>query len=128
MQVQGVSRDTLPWEAPFQPYAAWIGFIGSSAIVLITGFPVFLKGNFTASGFIAAYVGIPIFVIPIIIWKLVYKTKVSPGRLSSSDPFEFVSALTKFPSLSERATWIFGLVAFRRVLSKLVLSNHAEDY
>ncbi|KAK7955342.1 amino acid permease-like protein [Apiospora saccharicola] len=80
MKVQGVSRDTLPWKAPFQPYAAWIGFIGSSLIVLITGFPVFLKGNFTASGFIAAYVGIPIFVIPIVIWKLVYKTKFIRAR------------------------------------------------
>ncbi|KAK7910568.1 Dicarboxylic amino acid permease [Apiospora marii] len=80
MKVQGISRDTLPWKAPFQPYAAWIGFVGSSVIVLITGFPVFLKGNFTASGFIAAYVGIPIFVVPIIVWKLVHKTKFIRAR------------------------------------------------
>ncbi|KAK8110152.1 general amino acid permease [Apiospora kogelbergensis] len=92
MQVQNVSRDTLPWKAPFQPYAAWVGFVGSTIIVFITGFPVFLQGNWSASDFIASYVGIPIFVIPIIIWKLVYKTKfirardmdLWSGRLSQS--------------------------------------------
>lgn len=78
MKVQGVSRDTLPWKAPFQPYTAWFGFIGASIITLVAGFPVFLKGNWSTSDFVASYVGIPIFIIPIVAWKLVYKTKVSP--------------------------------------------------
>ncbi|KAL1852744.1 hypothetical protein Daus18300_012075 [Diaporthe australafricana] len=75
MKAQGVSRDSLPWAAPFQPYAAWVGFIGSAIITLISGFPVFLKGNWSSSDFIASYVGIPIFVLPIIGWKLWHKTK-----------------------------------------------------
>ncbi|KAF2847087.1 amino acid permease-like protein [Plenodomus tracheiphilus IPT5] len=75
MKAQGVSRDTLPWAGPFQPYTAWYGFIGASIITLITGFPVFLKGNWNTADFVASYVGIPIFIIPIIIWKLVKKTK-----------------------------------------------------
>lgn len=78
LKAQGVSRDSLPWKAPFQPYAAWIGFIGSTIITFISGFSVFLKGNWSASSFVASYVGIPIFIIPIIVWKLWYKTKVSP--------------------------------------------------
>ncbi|ROV90493.1 hypothetical protein VMCG_09837 [Cytospora schulzeri] len=75
MKAQGVSRSSLPWAAPFQPYAAWVGFIGATIITLISGFPVFLKGNWDTSSFVASYVGIPIFIVPIIIWKLCYRTK-----------------------------------------------------
>lgn len=75
MKVQGVNRDSLPWRAPWQPYAAWYGFVGSVIITLIAGFPVFLKGNWSTSDFIASYIGIPIFIVPIVVWKLVHKTK-----------------------------------------------------
>lgn len=77
MKAQGVSRDSLPWKAPLQPYAAWVGFIGSTIITLVAGFPVFLNGNWNASDFVASYIGIPIFIVPILGWKLWYRTKVS---------------------------------------------------
>lgn len=77
MAVQGVPRETLPWRAPWQPYAAWYGFVGSVIITLVAGFPVFLKGNWNAADFVASYVGIPIFVVPIVAWKVWHKTKVS---------------------------------------------------
>jgi amino acid transporter len=81
MKAQGLSRDSLPWKSPFQPFTAWWGFIGATIITFITGFPVFLKGNWSTADFIASYVGIPIFIVPIIIWKLVHKTKVSLSSL-----------------------------------------------
>ncbi|KAF9634958.1 hypothetical protein BFW01_g5853 [Lasiodiplodia theobromae] len=74
MAVQGVPRETLPWRAPWQPYAAWYGFVGSVIITLVAGFPVFLKGNWNAADFVASYVGIPIFIVPIVCWKLWHKT------------------------------------------------------
>jgi yeast amino acid transporter len=77
MKAQGVSRDTLPWKSPLQPYTAWVGFIGASIITLITGYAVFLKGRWNASTFVASYIGIPIFIVPIIVWKLIHRTKVS---------------------------------------------------
>ncbi|KAJ5223473.1 hypothetical protein N7468_008015 [Penicillium chermesinum] len=76
MKAQRVSRDTLPWKAPLQPYAAWFGFIGSIIITLVAGFEVFLKGHWNTSDFVASYVGIPIFIVPIVIWKLWHKTKI----------------------------------------------------
>lgn len=76
MKAQGLSRDSLPWKGPLQPYAAWVGFIGSTIITLIVGFPVFLNGNWNTSDFIASYIGIPIFILPIIGWKLWHRTKV----------------------------------------------------
>lgn len=78
LKAQGVSRDSFPWKAPLQPYAAWVGFIGATIITLISGFSVFLDGNWSTSTFVASYVGIPIFIVPIIVWKLWHKTKVSP--------------------------------------------------
>jgi amino acid transporter len=36
-----------------------------------------LKGNWSTGDFIASYIGIPIFIMPIIVWKLWHKTKVS---------------------------------------------------
>ncbi|KAJ5777024.1 hypothetical protein N7520_000270 [Penicillium odoratum] len=75
MKKQGVSRDSLPWKAPLQPYAAWFGFAGSTIITLVCGFEVFLKGHWNTSSFVASYIGIPIFIVPIIIWKLWHRTK-----------------------------------------------------
>lgn len=83
MKAQGVSRDTSPWSAPFQPYAAWFGFIGSTVITLVAGFEVFLRGQWNTSDFIAAYIGIPLFIAPILGWKLWHRTKVSASRTSS---------------------------------------------
>lgn len=121
LKAQGVSRDSLPWAAPFQPYAAWVGFIGSAIITLISGFPVFLKGNWSTSDFIASYVGIPIFIVPIIGWKLWHKTKVcaswlrifalcvsNHGSHSSSVPARLTSGLAgsmtrSTPKLSRRS-------------------------
>ena len=88
------SRDTLPWKAPWQPYTAWFGGIGSVIITLVCGFPVFLKGNWSTADFIASHIGIPIFIIPIIGWKIAYGTKlhrakdidVWSGRLSVEEP------------------------------------------
>lgn len=77
MKVQGIDRDTLPWKSPFQPYTAWWGFLGSTIIALVQGFSVFLKGNWSISDFVASYVGIPIFIVPMIVWKLWHRTKVS---------------------------------------------------
>jgi yeast amino acid transporter len=45
MKKQGISRDELPWKAPFQPYAAWFSFTSFIIIILSSGYTVFLKGQ-----------------------------------------------------------------------------------
>lgn len=77
LKAQGISRDTLPWKSALQPYTAWYGFVGASLIALIAGFPVFLKGNWSTQTFVANYISIPIFIVPIIVWKVLRRTKVS---------------------------------------------------
>ena len=43
MNTQVLTRDSLPWRSALHPYTAWVGFIGSTTITLITGFHVSLK-------------------------------------------------------------------------------------
>lgn len=86
MKAQGVSRDTIPWKAPFQPFTAWFGFVGSTIITIVAGFPVFLKGNWNSSDFVASYIGIPIFIVPILGWKLWHNTKVRLFSMSAQSP------------------------------------------
>uniref|UniRef100_L2FPH2 Amino acid transporter n=1 Tax=Colletotrichum fructicola (strain Nara gc5) TaxID=1213859 RepID=L2FPH2_COLFN len=113
MKVQGVSRDTLPWKAPFQPYAAWFGFVGSTVITFVAGFSVFLKGNWSTADFVSSYIGIPIFIVPIIGWKLYHRTKfvraheidLWSGRLHES---EYVPEKPKPENFRERVSQWFS--------------------
>jgi amino acid transporter len=59
-KVQGVS---VPYRARVQPWAAWICLPTFIFLLLMNGFTVFYPGNFTASGFLTTYLGIPIFLI-----------------------------------------------------------------
>ncbi|CAM1507450.1 Fc.00g070910.m01.CDS01 [Cosmosporella sp. VM-42] len=59
-QQQGV---TVPYHSKIQPYATWVCLFIFSFLLLANGFTVFYPGQFTASGFLTAYIGIPIFIL-----------------------------------------------------------------
>jgi len=42
------------------------------------GFPVFLKGRWNTSDFIAQYISFVVFLLPYVSYKLVVRSKVSP--------------------------------------------------
>jgi amino acid transporter len=42
LELAGISRDTLPYKAPFQPYGAWFALINTGIITLFKGFDTFL--------------------------------------------------------------------------------------
>lgn len=42
LKAQGISRDSLPYKAWFQPYAAWYGLIGTFIMTFVGGYTVFL--------------------------------------------------------------------------------------
>ncbi|RDW58187.1 hypothetical protein BP6252_13598 [Coleophoma cylindrospora] len=84
-RAQGIDRNNLPMKGRLQPYAAYVGAIGSAIIVIFSGFSVFLKGNWSASNFIANYIGIPIYIVPFVLWKVFKKTKFV--RASEMDLF-----------------------------------------
>ncbi|KAK3332956.1 amino acid permease/ SLC12A domain-containing protein [Cercophora scortea] len=75
LKAQGVDRDTLVFKSPFQPYTAWFALIFFSIVILFSGFTVFIDGNWNASDFIAAYIGVPIFFVLYAFWKVLKRTE-----------------------------------------------------
>lgn len=70
---QGISRDTLPYKARFQPYAAIIGATAAVIISFLLGFNTI--SPFEAKWFFLDYTLLAVFPIAVVIWKYVKKTK-----------------------------------------------------
>jgi amino acid transporter len=66
---QGV---TTPWHNFVQPYGAWIALVAFTFLCLINGFAVFFPVNWSASGFLTDYIGIPIFLVMYGIHRVIY--------------------------------------------------------
>lgn len=75
---QGISRDELPWKAPFQPYAAWISLCMFIVLLLTGGYTTFMKGHWDTETFISSYIDIPIFFGLYFGFKLTKRTRFIP--------------------------------------------------
>lgn len=51
----------VPYRSNIQPYAAWACLCLFSILLLANGFTNFYPGNFSVSGFVTTYIGIPLF-------------------------------------------------------------------
>jgi len=71
----GIDRDTLPYKAPFQPYASYFGIFFINLIIFFNGFQVFLSGSWNVNTFITAYICLPIFLVFYLGWKIVKRPK-----------------------------------------------------
>ncbi|KAH7916038.1 dicarbixylic amino acid permease [Hygrophoropsis aurantiaca] len=76
LHVQGISRDSLPYKAPFQPYGSWFTLISTAIFTVFKGFDTFLP--FNSALFITAYIPIPIFFILWLGYKLYFRTRIIP--------------------------------------------------
>ncbi|KAK3374384.1 putative carnitine transport protein [Lasiosphaeria ovina] len=76
LKAQGISRSSLPYRARFQPYAAWYGLAGCSVMTFVSGYTVFLPGNWDVATFMFSYT--MIFICPLLFlgWKLLKKTRI----------------------------------------------------
>ncbi|KAI1844897.1 hypothetical protein JX266_008913 [Neoarthrinium moseri] len=81
LRVQGLSRNDLPYRAPWMPYLAWYGLFFFILILLTNGFTVFIEWN--TSDFFAAYISLVIFVVLFVGHKAVRRTK--PIKLAEID-------------------------------------------
>lgn len=72
---QGIGLDSLPFRTPFQPYAAYFSLVYFGFVALGNGFAVFTDGNWSTSDFIAAYIGLPIYICLFVFWKVFKKTR-----------------------------------------------------
>jgi yeast amino acid transporter len=74
----GISRDSLPYKAPFQPWGSWFAFVATAIITFFKGFDAFIP--FKADTFVTNYVGLPIFFFLWLGYKIYYKTKMIPAH------------------------------------------------
>lgn len=102
-RAQGINRDDLPFKGRLQPYAAWVGAIGSGIITLVSGFSVFLKGNWSTADFIANYIGIVIYIVPFLAWKLIKRT--SFARSATTDLVSGTFDSSSVPREPKPTTW-----------------------
>lgn len=75
LKAQGVSKSSLAYAAPWQPYGAYFALFFCCLIALIKNFTVFLGHEFDYKTFITGYIGIPVFVICFFGYKIYHKTK-----------------------------------------------------
>ncbi|GAA6061863.1 hypothetical protein JCM10212_001296 [Sporobolomyces blumeae] len=75
LKAQGISRDTLPWKAPFQPYFAYVALVFIGIVTFFKGFDAFTP-KFKHDTFITAYLGIPIYACLYFGHKFWKKTRV----------------------------------------------------
>lgn len=117
MKKQGRSRDSLPYKGKFQPYSAILGVFATTLAMLILGFNVFIKGQWSVKWFFLDYTFLGLFPVAFIAWKVIKKTKYHPlgtadlglgGDVQQIDDYEDlvgVEPLTGFWGWMER---IFG--------------------
>jgi len=77
LTANGMSRDDLPYKAPFQPWGSWFALVSTAIITLFKGYDTFIP--FTVDTFVTSYVGLPTFFILWLGYKILYRTKLIPA-------------------------------------------------
>ena len=75
MKKQGIPLSALPWHNKMTAYSTPVALVLCVIILLTNGFEVFTKGGWSASGFISAYLDIPLVLTAFGLWKLFKKTR-----------------------------------------------------
>jgi yeast amino acid transporter len=73
LKAQGIDRNTLVFKSPLQPYLAWSSLVFFSVIIFFNGFYTF--SPFTIADFATQYVGVPIYFLLYVVWKLLKRTR-----------------------------------------------------
>ncbi|KAI9677013.1 MAG: hypothetical protein M1817_006852 [Caeruleum heppii] len=74
--VQGLSRDSLPHKAFWQPFCAYYALTGTMIFTFVGGYNVFLPGKWSVPTFFFSYTMIGVFPILYFGWKFLNKTKI----------------------------------------------------
>ncbi|KAF4552532.1 Amino acid permease-like protein 33 [Elsinoe fawcettii] len=74
LQAQGISRTELTFRGPLQPYGAYFALGLTMLITLFNGYNAFIP-RFNIATFMTCYIGIAIYLVNIVGWKLVHRTK-----------------------------------------------------
>ncbi|KAI5480507.1 DNA repair protein REV1 [Pseudohyphozyma bogoriensis] len=88
-KAQGISRDTLYSRSRFAPWCAWYGLINSTLVMLMQGYYVFLKGQWSGPNFAFAYAMPMLWIVATLGWKLIFRSKFQ--RASTMDITSFIN-------------------------------------
>lgn len=72
---QGLARDLLPYKGRGQPWVAWYALTGCLIMTFVSGYTVFLPGQWDVPTFFFSYTMIGVFPILFVSWKLLKQTK-----------------------------------------------------
>jgi yeast amino acid transporter len=113
LRAQGVSRDSLPYKAMWQPWFSWYGVSFNILIILTQGFTSFMP--WSTSDFFISYVSVILFVVLFVGHKLITRSKmVKPaevdlltGKKEVDDMYADVEEGPK-TFLKRVSSWILG--------------------
>jgi amino acid transporter len=71
--MQGVSRELPPIRSCLQPVGSWITLCAFTILCLYNGFTVFFPSEWSASSFLTAYVGLPLFIGIYFVHRIVHR-------------------------------------------------------
>lgn len=74
-EAQGIGRESLPYRAPLQPYAAWGSLVCCLVMTLVGGYSIFLDDHFTVPDFLFQYMMVGVFPVVFFGWKLCKGTR-----------------------------------------------------
>ncbi|KAI1090786.1 proline-specific permease [Rostrohypoxylon terebratum] len=83
LRYNGISRDSLPYKSPLQPFMAYFAICFCLIVALFNGYDAFFPGKFSAKTFVPPYVDIPIFTCLFLGYKIIKRTKLV--KLSDMD-------------------------------------------
>ncbi|GAP93354.2 putative amino acid permease [Rosellinia necatrix] len=78
LKAQGISRDSLPYKGYLQPYAACYALVATFVFSFLSGYTVFLPGNWDIASFFFSYTAIAAFPILYFGWKIIHRTTIYP--------------------------------------------------
>ncbi|KAF8959041.1 amino acid permease/ SLC12A domain-containing protein [Flammula alnicola] len=105
LKAHGMSRDDLPYKAPFQPWGSWLALISSIIITIFKGFDSFIP--FSTANFVTNYIALPIFFFLWLGYKITFKTKVIPSeKVDLVTGIQFIAQeAAKGPQTKLRKLW-----------------------
>ncbi|GKT95801.1 dicarboxylic amino acid permease [Colletotrichum tofieldiae] len=102
MKKQGIAFSRLPWNNSWTFYTSHVALFMCILILFTSGFEVFTKGNWSASGFVSSYLDIPLVTLAFLTWKFVKKTKaVSLENIPLHDAFEQADSYPEEPEVKK---------------------------
>ncbi|ROV96212.1 hypothetical protein VSDG_04990 [Cytospora chrysosperma] len=98
MKAQGIDRSEMPFHGPLQPYGAWFALCLTIIITFFNGYNAFMP-KFKIATFMTCYIGIAVYLVNIIGWKLYKGTRrvkaLEMDLVTGRREFEEMEAMAK---------------------------------